>query len=157
MTDEWLMAPGWMERAEMKLERCNRMTEPYGLVLTQSQMERLTARRREVLRAVGRVEFGEGVLPRLILAFRDSPYLEQHDYEEQLDGLQELFYRLKNECGEGLTDDELIGAMKRLYDGPAGGSLEFLAGVPADDLRRIGRTGSLKGTEWEEEPLDENW
>ena len=151
MTDEWLMAPGWMERAEMKLERCNRMTEPYGLVLTQSQMERLTARRREVLRAVGRVEFGEGVLPRLILAFRDSPY------EEQLDGLQELFYRLKNECGEGLTDDELIGAMKRLYDGPAGGSLEFLAGVPADDLRRIGRTGSLKGTEWEEEPLDENW
>ena len=157
MANEWLVAPGWMERTEMKLERCNRMTEPYGLVLTQSQMERLTARRREVLRAAGRVEFGEGVLPRLILAFRDSPYLEQSRYEETLAGLQDLFYQLKSQCRERLADDELIGAMRLLYNGPGGGSLDDLAGFPADRLCQIGRTGRLEETEWEEMLWDEEW
>lgn len=155
MEHEWLMSSGWMEPGERGLERCNALTEGYGLSLTGLQMERLADRRSQALRATGRVEFGPGVLPKLVLAFRDSPYLEQPCYEETLAGLQDLFYQMKNQCGERLTDDELIGAMKLIYDGPAGGSLDFLAGVPAEDLRRIGRTGSLWGTEWEEELWNE--
>ena len=157
MHEQWLMRFGQMERGENGLERCNALTERYGLSLTGPQMERLAVRRGRVLRETGRVEFGPGVLPKLILTFRDSPYLEQYCYEETLTGLQDLFYQLKNRCGEGLTDDELLSAMKLLYDGPAGGSLDFLAGAPSEVLVRIGRTGSLRGTQWEEELWDEEW
>lgn len=157
MKEEWLARFGQMEPEKVGLERCNALTERYGLTLTGAQMERLAAGRSRALRAAGRVEFGPGILPKLVLAFRDSPYLEQRCYEETLAELQDLFYQLKNQCGEGLTDDELVTAMKLLHDGPGGGDLDFLAGVPADLLCQIGRTGSLRGTEWEEELWDEEW
>ena len=157
MKEEWLARFGQIDPEKCGLERCNALTEKYGLALTGAQMERLAAGRSRALLAAGRVEFGPGILPKLVLAFRDSPYLEQYCYEETLADLQDLFYQLKNQCGEGLADDELIGAMKLLYDGPAGGESDFLAGVPAEVLTHIGRTGSLRGTEWEEELWDEEW
>ena len=157
MKEAWLVRFGQTEPEKLGLARCNALTERYGLALTGAQMERLAVRRSRALRETGRVEFGPGILPKLVLAFRDSPYLEQYCYEETLTDLQDLFYQLKNQCGERLTDDELIGAMKLLYDGPAGGDQDFLAGVPAEVLIHIGRTGSLRGTEWKEELWDEEW
>ena len=108
------------------LEGCNRLTEGYGLTLTVGQMRALAQRRVEALQATDRVEFGEGILKKLILTFRDSPYLCQQNYEEIIAELQDLFYHFKNEVGEGLTDDELIGRMKGLFDGKAQGALELM-------------------------------
>ena len=157
MKEEWLACIGWMAAEENGLERCNALTEGYGLSLSRPQMERLAVRRSQALRAAGRVEFGPGILPKLVLAFRDSPYLEQSRYEETLAGLQDLFYQLKSQCRERLADDELIGAMRLLYNGPGGGSLDYLAGFPADRLCQIGRTGRLEETEWEEMLWDAEW
>ena len=47
-------------------------------------------------------------------AFCVSPYLDQCDYADTLETLQELFYEFKNLCGERLEDDELIAAMDTL-------------------------------------------
>lgn len=108
------------------LQICNRLTESCGLALSPTQMLVLAERRVEALRATDRVEFGEGILKKLIIAFRDSPYLSQHSYEETLTELQDLFYQLKNETRDRLTDDELLERMKYAFNGRAQGALELI-------------------------------
>ncbi len=117
-----------------------------GLSLSSRAMEQLAIQRRELLLETGRVEFGEGILPKLTARFQDSPYLCQHDYEETLFSLQELFYHYKNECQDLLSDDELLEAMCLIYNEVSCGSTEFLADIPWEDMYRAGRTGSLEDT-----------
>lgn len=109
------------------LERCNALTVRCGLSLSRDQLDRLLQARSLALRDSGRVEFGGGILKDLILAFYDSPFLTQSNYEENLAGLQELFYYCKNESADSLTDDELITVMKDLFNGKANGSLDYLS------------------------------
>ena len=47
---------------------------------------------------------------------------EPETWAETLEGLQELFYHAKNRTGQ--SDDDLLAAMRRLFDGPARGSVE---------------------------------
>lgn len=110
----------------------------------------LTRRRAEALRDTGRVELGGGALPMLIRAFCSSPYLWQENYGETLAELQDLFYALKNECQDLLSDSELAGFLRRLYDGPAQGSLEWLADGAWDAMRGFMRDGRAPEEGWEE-------
>ena len=123
---EWNLTP--LPRTEetiRALEACGRMTERFGLTLSHQQMAALAAGRGEALRDTGRVEFGEGILPRLIHRFCDSPHLDSETWAETLGELQSLFYCFKNEFS--LSDDSLLDAMRAVFDGPAHGSLELLA------------------------------
>lgn len=116
------------------LEACNERTARFGLRLSETQLRALEDRRDRALRETGRVEFGGGILKQLILTFCGSPYLLQQEYEETLAALQDAFYALKNETGDRIPDDELIDAMRRAYDGKAGGSVEALAGLTPEEL-----------------------
>lgn len=127
--------------AVQELQKCNSMTARFGLVLSEGQMQTLVARRFEALHNTGRVEFGEGIMEKIIYAFCDSPYLTQENYEETLIELQNSFYYYKNESEDQLTDDELIDYMKRLFDGKAQGSLEYLLGTSLEELCRNSRYG----------------
>lgn len=108
--------------------RCNEETEAYGLVLTQEQAMELVETRSVSLRDAGRVELGEGVIGKLIRAFRDSPYLTPDNYASTLNALTETFYYYKSETLDRLSDDELIGYMRGWFDMPCQGSIELLAG-----------------------------
>lgn len=124
---------GWSTMACVAgLDRSNDLSARFGLILSEPQMLALAQRRQKALLDTGRVELGEGILPRLIETFCDSPYLCQANYEETLGDLQELFYYFKNESRDQLSDDELIAGMKRLFDGPAQGATEYLAGLPVE-------------------------
>ena len=124
---------GWSAIACVEgLRKSNDMSARFGLSLSEPQMRALARRRQEALLDSGRGELGEGILPRLIEAFCDSPYLCQANWEESLGDLQELFYYFKNESRDRLSDDELIASMKRLFDGPARGATEYLAGLPVE-------------------------
>ena len=124
------------------LEACNAVTLRFGLTLTQPQMQALAERRFSALQETGRVEFEEGVLHKLALAFCDSPYLLQEEYADTLAALQDLFYYFKGEAEEAIPDDELIFAMKEMYDGRAQGSLDYLAGTSLEQLCRNVRFGA---------------
>jgi hypothetical protein len=140
-----------------ELERYAPAAERFGLTLSAEQRERLARCRTEALQKTGRVEFGEGVLGKLILAFCDSPNLVSSEYEETLAELQELFYSFKNECRDQVTDDELILAMRLFYD-RFGGSLDALAGTDRSRMYRAALTGCLPPEETgggEEDEADE--
>lgn len=129
------------------LERYNRRSEPYGLTLSESALQRLLLLRTEVLQQTGRIELGGGVLEKLITAFCDSPYVVQSKYEDTLAELQELFYYFKNECRDLVTDDELLDAMRLIFNSVAHGSVEFLGDIDWETMYRVAVTGSLRGTE----------
>lgn len=129
------------------LERYNRRSEPYGLTLSESALQRLLLLRAEVLQQTGRIELGGGVLEKLIIAFCDSPYVVQSKYEDTLAELQELFYYFKNECRDLVTDDELLDAMRLIFNSVAHGSVEYLGDIDWETMYRVAVTGSLRGTE----------
>ena len=136
----------WQRLAALEeLRTCNDVSDRFGLHLAESQMEALVQRRFEALRHTGRIEFGEGVLRKLVLAFCDSPYIFQQMYEYTLSELQDAFYYFKNESNDLYTDDELIEFMETVFNGPAQGSLDYLIGTSLEDLCRYARSGKAKG------------
>nr|MDD6336500.1 DUF6323 family protein [bacterium] len=124
-----------------QLQCCNKQTARYGLELSREQINTLIKRHQLALQANGRVEFGEGILKKLIDAFCDSPYLFQEHYAETLLSLQDCFYYAKNETQDLLTDDELIDSMRQIFDGAAQGSLEYLCGTFVEQLCMAVRAG----------------
>ena len=108
----------------------------YGLVLTEKQALQLLHSKDEELRYHGRLEFGEGILGKLITAFCDSPYMNRQNYSQTLERLLEIFYYYKGETWELLSDDELIGYMKDFFNGSCEGSTELLESRELDSLAR---------------------
>lgn len=124
-----------------ELSDLNEMSARFGLALSTRQLTNLVEKRFDSLKDTGRIEFGSGILKKLIYAFCDSPYIYPAIYEETLIELQELFYHFKNESEDLIPDDDLIDFMKETFDGKAQGSISFLAGTPFDDLSRNKRYG----------------
>jgi hypothetical protein len=137
-----------MLAAAQELRECNKFTGRYGLSLSEGEIQDLVERRFGALKDTGRIEFGEGILKKLIYAFCDSPYISQENYEDTLLELQDSFYYYKNESMDRLTDDELIDYMKTVFNGRAQGSLDYLSGTSLDELCRYVREGY--------DPLDPN-
>lgn len=134
------------EKRQDMLAWCNDRSARYGLVLSEAGLVRLLEERSDVLRQTRRLEVGQGVLPLLVDAFRSSPYLLSSNYEETLSLLQELFYHLKNECRDLVSDQELVEAMALIFNEAAQGSVDFLADLDWQTIYRVAVTGRLEGT-----------
>ncbi|MEG0780818.1 MAG: DUF6323 family protein [Oscillospiraceae bacterium] len=143
MADDFFLEPLKMQQlaAAQELRDCNDFTAQFGLRLSEPQVQTLVAARFEALKATGRMELGEGILKKLIIAFCDSPYLTQENYEDTLLGLQESFYYFKNESEDRIPDDDLIAILHRLFHGAAQGSIDYLSGTLLEDLCRNTRYG----------------
>ena len=105
-----------------------------GLPLSARQAEALLAHQERTLLDLGRVDFSGGILPKLMAAFADSPYVLAENWPDTLAALTELFYAFKSETRDAMADDNLLLAMRRLFDGACGGSAEALADCRAGDL-----------------------
>ena len=58
-----------MSAARREMRECNAYSGRFGLMLRENEIAELAESRAEVLRASGRIEFGGGILPKLIRAF----------------------------------------------------------------------------------------
>lgn len=130
-----------VETARQELRACNETTAQYGLSLSEPDIQELVSCRVKSLRDSGRVEFGSGILPKLIQAFCDSPYVSQENYKDLLVELQDAFYYFKNESMDRFSDDELIEFMAKVFNGRAQGSVEYLTETSLEDLCRYAREG----------------
>lgn len=131
-------------RQKLKLENvlaCNKDTELYGLVLSQEEAKNLMISRNNSLNENQRIEFGRGILTKIIYEFCDSQYVNQESYAEILSELQEIFYLFKNETQDEVTDDELLHFMKRQYEEICFGDLEYLKSTCLERYSRAVRSG----------------
>lgn len=119
----------------------NQYTQKYGLTLSQEDAQELMERRKQTLQDTKRVEFGEGILPRIIYEFCDSAYISQSDYAETLARLQEIFFHYKNEMMDAMSDDELLHFMKEQFETICEGDLDYLAGTCLSVFSQAVRAG----------------
>lgn len=124
-----------------ELFECNEYTLKFGLILSEQQIQSIAEKRFSALKDTGRIEFGQGILKKLICEFCDSPYIFQDTYEETILELLDSFYYFKNESMDLISDDELITYMKKYFDTVCQGSLEYLTGSSLEDLCRNTRYG----------------
>lgn len=110
----------------LEIQMCNKETIEYGLKLSEEDIKTIIKTRSEALNSNGRVEFGGGIIKKIISEFCDSPYISQYNYAETINELIETFYYYKNETLEKISDDELITLMKSYFDNECQGSIEFL-------------------------------
>jgi len=124
-----------------EIMKCNEYTARFGLALSQSEAQGLLEKRTEALSRNGRIEFGGGIIDKLIKEFCDSPFLYQDNYSETMNDLIEIFYYFKNESLDGISDDELISLMKKYFDQKCLGSVELLQNRELEALARNIRYG----------------
>ncbi len=116
------------KQAVNEIIKCNDFTAKYCLALTNEQAVELVETRTYSLKANGRIEFGGGVIDKIIKEFCDSRYISMHNYTEILHELIEMFYYYKNETLDLISDDDLIKFMKEAFDGVCQGSTDLLSG-----------------------------
>jgi len=139
-------ASGFIQiQAVSEVIKCNGYTERFGLTLTSAQASELVETRAIALNENGRIEFGGGVIDKIINEFCDSPYISMHNYTQTIHELLEIFYYYKNETLDLVSDDDLIKHMKTAFDGICQGSLDLLSGRELDCLARNLRSGYCCG------------
>jgi hypothetical protein len=121
---------------------CNQYTEKFGVRLLEKDALLLLESRKNNLKEQERIEFGEGILSKLIFAFCDSAYIYQDNYVDTIGALQEIFYLYKNESLDELSDDELLDYMKEHFNGDCQGSLDYLEETCLEEFCREIRSGS---------------
>lgn len=137
------------ERFLEELIEVNEISAHFGLRLSEQGMLELAKARSQALTEHGRIELGASAVRAIADGFCDSPYLLQEDYETTLLELVDAFFYFKNACGEQLTDEELIAAMRKRYDA-YDGSVEAVVGTTLEALCRARRFGMEDDEDWEE-------
>lgn len=132
------------ENLHNQILEMNTESAQYGLTLTATDAQELIEARHEVLQSFGRVELDIEVIRKLILSFCTSPFITQEDYATILLDLLEVFYYMKNETEDRLSDDQLIEQLKDFFDDDCGGSMELLMGRELEEFARSFRRSNLE-------------
>ena len=98
-----------------------------GLTLTDGDIRSICAACERALHESNRIELEPGLPEALVEAFGGSPWLDPA--AETLGALAELFYILKNETHDRISDESLLRQMRETFDGPCRGSVERLANL----------------------------
>lgn len=129
------------EKEMALLAGCSRKTEVFGLTLTEDEAKELIQCRNDSLKKHRRVEFGQGILDKLMYAFCDSDFISPDTWLDTLKQLQDIFYDFKNQTGDQVTDEELITFMKEQFDGVCMGDMEYLESTCLDRFAHAVRSG----------------
>ncbi len=114
------------QQSQAEIMACNEITSDYYLQLSKEEASMLLATRSEALSKNDRVEFGGGIITKIIMAFKDSDYISQYNYAITISDLIETFYYYKNETLDLISDDDLIELMRELFDKRCHGSIDLL-------------------------------
>lgn len=136
---------------------CNNISSLFGLALTEQQAKELVETKTTSLKSNGRIEFGGGIVSKIIQEFCDSPFINKQEYSKILNELTEIFYIYKNETLDQISDEDLIHFMKVAYNGVCKGSLDLLSGRELYNLARSIRFQGLNSdeTKEDEEPIED--
>ncbi len=140
------MSKDWMillqqQNQLAKVMETNQATEKFGLVLSEEDARLILGERKEALREQRRVEFGEGIVPKIIYEFCDSDFIDQNNYVDIIVRLQEIFYLFKNEMMDEITDDELLHFMREQFEEICFGDLDYLESTCLANFAQAVRAG----------------
>ena len=111
----------------------NKLTEDYGLTLSQEDCREIAETRAEILSETERIEVGTGAVRKIIEEFCDSGYVSPQNYKDTIEGLLECFYTIKSETDDRADDETVIAFLKDVFENDAGGDVSKIYSSVAFD------------------------
>ena len=105
---------------EQELLELNENSRPYGLTLNKEDIKQIINSRNNTLKSYGRIELDINVTKSIIENLYKSQYTDRDDYVELINDLQEVFYYLKNETLDQISDIEIIEIIDEIYNNCSG-------------------------------------
>ncbi|XAM36747.1 hypothetical protein TPHSE_10270 [Terrisporobacter petrolearius] len=106
--------------AKNELLKINDESSAYGLILTPEDVEEIIKSRGYSLKNYGRIDLNMDVTKKLINKIYTSQYTDKDDYVEIINDLQDIFYYLKNETLDEISDNEIIDIIVEFYEKTSG-------------------------------------
>ncbi|WP_434798789.1 DUF6323 family protein [Terrisporobacter vanillatitrophus] len=128
--------------AKNEILKINEESSAYGLILTPEDVEEIIKSRGHSLKTYGRIDLNMDVTKKLINKIYTSQYTDKDDYVEIINDLQDIFYYLKNETLDEISDYEIIDIIVEFYEKTSGrmDNIQNLSEKFALDYR-LGRIG----------------
>lgn len=115
----------------------------YGLVLSPKDVEEVIKSRKDSLKTYGRIDLNMDITEKIMEILYTSQYTDKDDYLELINDLQDIFYYLKNETLDEISDNEILEKISEFYEKTSGriDNVQNLAEKFANDyrLKRVSR------------------
>lgn len=131
-----------MNIVKNEILKINEESSVYGLILTSENVEEIIKSRGYSLKTYGRIDLNMDVTKKIINKIYISQYTDKDDYVEIINDLQDIFYYLKNETLDKISDNEIIDIIGEFYEETSGriDNVQNLAEKYELDFR-LGRMG----------------
>ena len=94
----------------------NEKSQIYGLTLNKEDVKEIINSRDNTLKNYGRIELDIGITKMIIENLYKSQYTDKDDYVYAINDLHEVFYYLKNETLDQISDVEIIEIIDDIYN-----------------------------------------
>ena len=115
----------------------------YGLVLSPKDVEEVIKSRKDSLKTYGRIDLNMDITEKIMEILYTSQYTDKDDYLELINDSQDIFYYLKNETLDEISDNEILEKISEFYEKTSGriDNVQNLAEKFANDyrLKRVSR------------------
>ena len=144
-----------IEQGANELLNLNKTLAENNLKLTEAEAKEIAETRITSLRQNSRIEIGMGATARILKKFAASAYVTNENLPELVNFLCEIFYFIKTETRDSISDTELVDTLFDKFENTCAGSTEHLADECENMIRAFNLTGSadLK-TETEETEIE---
>lgn len=124
-----------------KLMLLNEKIMQYGIVLTKKQAELIASAEREHISETERIVFGEAASVGIVKKFARSCFADERDFAETAAELVGIFYTIKEETDDEISDSDLTEMMFDCFENLCVGSLELLSGKGVEMICDAVRSG----------------
>ncbi len=114
----------------------NEISREYGLVLSAEEALVLAEIRGQALADNERLEIGVGAIAEIVRRFSKSRYINKEDYAWILGEITDIFYYIKTETDDKISDGELLDEMFKCFELNCRGSVDLLFGRGVEQIIR---------------------
>ena len=105
---------------ENEILNLNEKSQMYGLSLNKEDVKEIINSRDNTLKSYGRIELNISITKMIIENLYKSQYTDKDDYVYAINDLHEVFYYLKNETLDQISDIEIIDIIDEVYNNCSG-------------------------------------
>ena len=129
-------------RGANELMKLNAELAENNLKLTETDAKEIAETRLASLKENSRIEIGMGATAKILKKFSSSAYITNRNLPEIINFLCDIFYFIKTETRDAISDVRLIDALFDKFENDCAGSTEHLADECENLIRSFNATGS---------------
>lgn len=125
-----------LQPVDDKILALNTVSQEYGLMLTPEDAKELSEIRERSLKDNERLEIGLGAMDGIIRRFSRSSFINQENYAYVIAEVTDLFYYIKTETDDKVSDNELLDELYLRFEQRCRGSVDLLVSQEGEILIR---------------------